>query len=155
MGTRKKPSTEKSRTHREERVRKILTDMRQRLLNEISARIAPDSPATIPENGDLADQAGDERERELSLLLTDREQGKLRAVDEALEKLKKGTYGLCEDCGNPITPQRLKAIPLAKLCFSCQTEEEKEMSIQKEEEEELAYPDPELVREAWGERDEK
>ncbi len=132
----------------------MLGDMRRRLLEEISARVGPNSPAT-PENGDLVDQAGDERDRELSLLLTDREKEKLRAVDEALEKLENGTYGFCEDCGNPIAAGRLKAIPLAQLCFSCQTEQEKEMSIQKKEEEELAYPDPELIREAWEEGDEK
>jgi len=128
--------------------------MRRKLLDEISARIVPSSPVTF-ENGDLVDQAGDERDRELSLLLTDREKEKLRAVDEALEKLKNGTYGICEDCGNPITPRRFKALPLAKLCFSCQNEQEKEMSIQKKEEEELEFPDPELIREVWEEGDEK
>ena len=153
MGMSKKPSAKKSRTNREEGVRKSLADMRRKLLDEISARIVPNSPVTF-ENGDLVDQAGDDRDRELSLLLTDREKEKLRAVDEALEKLKDGTYGICEDCGNPITPKRLKAIPLAKLCFSCQTEQEKETSLQKEEEN-LTCPDPELIREAWEEGDEK
>jgi RNA polymerase-binding transcription factor DksA len=41
-------------------------------------------------------------------------------VDEALERLKKGTYGICLDCGEPIDRARLNALPAAKRCLDCQ-----------------------------------
>lgn len=45
---------------------------------------------------------------------------KIKAVQEALEKQSKGTYGTCESCGNKIDNARLEALPEAKLCISCQ-----------------------------------
>lgn len=42
-------------------------------------------------------------------------------VNEALDKLEKGIYGTCENCGEPISPGRLKAMPLAKFCVICQS----------------------------------
>ena len=89
--------------------------------------------------GDLVDQAGDERDRELSLLLTGRDKEKLTAINEALEKLDEGTYGVCEECGEKIGEGRIKVMPLAKLCVSCQSKLEKEMSILKKTEEDLTY----------------
>jgi RNA polymerase-binding protein DksA len=43
----------------------------------------------------------------------------LDEVDNALDKLKKGTYGICENCGKPIAPARLEAKPAARLCIDC------------------------------------
>lgn len=47
------------------------------------------------------------------------ESKELRAIDEALYRVREGIYGECEDCGEPIPEPRLKALPLAKLCISC------------------------------------
>ena len=46
---------------------------------------------------------------------------KLRDIDSALEKIKKGKYGICEKCGKEIEIERLKAIPEAKFCLKCKT----------------------------------
>jgi DnaK suppressor protein len=43
----------------------------------------------------------------------------LADVDRALEKLEEGTYGVCDDCGQPIGPERLEAIPSSVLCVTC------------------------------------
>jgi len=131
-------------------IQKLLINMRRRLLSEISERIFPKTPPVV-DIGDLADQALDEREREFTLLLTDREKEKLFAVDEALEKLRKGTYGICEECGESITLRRLAALPLAKLCLDCQTGLEKEKKLVEEEETTPVPADPDLVREVWEE----
>ena len=119
--------------------RKLLWDMREKLVSEISGSLIPESLTASSEIGDLVDQAGDERDRELSLLLTDRDKEKLFAINEALEKLKEGTYGICEECGDKIGQGRLKVMPLAKYCVNCQTRIEKEMVLQKKVEEELKY----------------
>jgi DnaK suppressor protein len=121
------------------RNRKLLLDMREKLISEISGTLIPESLTASSEIGDLVDQAGDERDRELSLLLTDRDKEKLLAINEALEKLKEGTYGICEECGDKIGQGRLKVMPLAKYCVNCQSKIEKEMVLQKKAEEELKY----------------
>jgi DnaK suppressor protein len=119
--------------------RKLLGDMREKLISEISGSRIPESLTASSEIGDLVDQAGDERDRELSLLLTDRDKEKLFAINEALEKLKEGSYGICEECGEKIGQGRLKVMPLAKYCVNCQSKIEKEMVLQKKVEEELKY----------------
>jgi DnaK suppressor protein len=119
--------------------RKLLLDMREKLISEISGTRIPESLTASTEIGDLVDQAGDERDRELSLLLTDRDKEKLFAINEALEKLKEGTYGICEDCGDKVGQGRLKVMPLAKYCVNCQSRIEKEMVLQKKAEEDLKY----------------
>mgnify|MGYP002634858013 CR=1 FL=1 len=48
------------------------------------------------------------------------EDRRLDAVDEALQRLMSGIYGVCADCGNPISEDRLQALPDAALCVHCQ-----------------------------------
>lgn len=73
----------------------------------------------------MADQATDNFDRDFSLDLASSGQDLLNAIDEALEKIKEGTYGLCENCEKPISAKRLKAVPYAKLCIKCKEQEEK------------------------------
>jgi DnaK suppressor protein len=106
------------------------------VLDRLVRRLGAGPHRPLPE--EIA-EAGDERDRELSLLLTDRDKEKLFAIDEALEKLKEGSYGICEECGDKIGQGRLKVMPLAKYCVNCQSKIEKEMVLQKKVEEELKY----------------
>lgn len=120
-----------------EEFRKSLLDMREKLLAGISENPIPEALVTQSDIGDIIDQAGDERERELSLLLSGRDKEKLLAINEALEKLKEGTYGICEECGERIGAGRLKVMPLAKYDVSCQAKLEKEMRLQRRAEEDF------------------
>ena len=120
-------------------IRKTLLDLRGKLLSGILENPIPEALVTQTDIGDLIDQAGDERERELSLLLSSRDKEKLHAIHEALEKLNEGTYGTCEECGDKIGAGRLKVMPPARYCVSCQSKIEKEMSLQRKEEEDLTY----------------
>lgn len=122
-----------------EAFRRTLLDMRENLLAGISESPVPEALATQSDIGDIIDQAGDERERELSLLLSGRDKEKLLAINEALEKLKEGTYGICEECGERIGLQRLKVMPLARYDVSCQAKLEKEMRLQRKAEEDLTF----------------
>jgi DnaK suppressor protein len=67
--------------------------------------------------GDLADQASGNNEVHIALKLTDAKI--LQAIEEALFRLEKGTYGICRDCGEPIAPARLNAIPWTRVCITC------------------------------------
>lgn len=123
----------------EKATRKLLMDMREKLLADISENALPETLIASTEIGDLIDQAGDERDRELSLLLSGRDKEKLAAIDEALEKLAEGTYGTCEECGDKIGPGRLKVMPLARLCVNCQSKMEKEVSLLRKADEDMTY----------------
>ena len=138
-GTMKPTIPEKTLKGEQEEIRQMLLNMRKKLLSEISQARLPETLVPSSDIGDLVDQAGDERDRELSLLLTSREKEKLQAIDEALEKLAEGTYGICEECGEKIGAGRLKVMPLAKSCVNCQQKLEKEISLQKKVEEESTY----------------
>ena len=119
--------------------RTALMEMRQKLLVGIAENPVPEALVSQSDIGDLIDQAGEERDRELSLLLSGRDKEKLMAIHEALEKLNEGSYGTCEECGERIGPGRLKVMPLAKLCVSCQAKFEKEVSLQRKADEDLTY----------------
>lgn len=73
----------------------------------------------------MADMATDNFDREFSLDLASAEQVMLNRIDEALKKIRDGSYGICENCDKPISFKRLKAVPYAKLCIKCQEDEEK------------------------------
>ena len=74
----------------------------------------------------MADVGGDNFERELALGLVSNEQEFLYKIEEALRAIDKGTYGHCEACDKVIKETRLKALPFAKLCISCQEKLEAE-----------------------------
>ncbi|PJM85701.1 DNA-binding protein [Streptomyces sp. TSRI0384-2] len=63
------------------------------------------------------------REHELSLAANAREM--LRQTEQALVRLDEGTYGSCENCGNPIGKARLQAFPRATLCVDCKQKQER------------------------------
>lgn len=89
--------------------------------------------------GDIYDQASSERDRELGLLLSDRERDKLRKIDEALLKIEDGEYGICEECEEEIPLGRLKVMPFARYCVKCQSDIEKIQAQTRRFEEERAY----------------
>lgn len=73
----------------------------------------------------MADAGTDAYEREKAFLFASAEGRALLEVDEALRRVYRGEYGMCESCGNPIAKARLEAMPYARLCVSCKEKEEK------------------------------
>ena len=69
--------------------------------------------------GDLADQASGNNEVHIQLKLKQTDAKILQAIEEALGRLEKGTYGACRDCGEEIAPARLNAIPWTRVCITC------------------------------------
>ncbi len=67
-----------------------------------------------------ADLASQTFEREKDLAIGESVENMLHKVISALEKIERGTYGLCDACGRPIKKARLKALPFATLCLDCQ-----------------------------------
>jgi DnaK suppressor protein len=74
---------------------------------------------TNTRQGDLADQASGNNEVHIQLKLKQTDAKILQAIEEALYRMEKGTYGTCRDCGEPIAPARLNAIPWTRVCITC------------------------------------
>jgi DnaK suppressor protein len=74
---------------------------------------------TNTRQGDLADQANGNNEVHIQLKLKQTDAKILQAIEEALWRIEKGTYGICRDCGEPISEARLNAIPWTRVCITC------------------------------------
>jgi DnaK suppressor protein len=75
---------------------------------------------------DLGDQATAETDRNFMLRLRGREQRLLKKIDEAIDRIDSGTFGICDDCGNEIDVKRLEARPVTTMCIECKTLQEEE-----------------------------
>jgi DnaK suppressor protein len=71
--------------------------------------------------GKREEEATETLELEKRLTLENRTRQSLALVDRAMEKIEQGTYGLCDNCGKPIPPERLEALPQATLCLNCKS----------------------------------
>jgi DnaK suppressor protein len=108
-------------------IKQNLIAMRKALLKEIDMSIKEGSSKDTTEpSGDIYDISSNERDRELSYMLGDRERNKLREIDNAISKIEDGTYGICDECGEIISKKRLSVIPYSNLCIACKSKIEKE-----------------------------
>ena len=69
--------------------------------------------------GKREEEATETLELEKRLALENRIRQEMAKVEHALDKIKKGTYGLCDNCGQAIDPERLEVLPQASLCMKC------------------------------------
>ena len=116
------------------KAREALQEMRAQLLRSVQADLHQGREASKDEGMDTYDLASDARDREINLILTDRDRDKLQAIDDALSRIDEGSYGVCESCESDIAEGRLEALPFTRLCISCQAEREKEAKSMKREE---------------------
>lgn len=120
-----------------------LLETKKQLLREIQDRLKEETEGVKDDGRDTYDLASDERDREINFILNDRERGKLLAIEEALERIKEKTYGICEcgcdNCEGEIQLGRLKVLPFTRLCVKCQEEVERESKMQKRFEDERSY----------------
>jgi RNA polymerase-binding transcription factor len=122
-------------------IKKMLLQMREELIEEIARNRKMETEELITEIGDLYDSADNERDRQLSHILNDRDRRKLIEIDEALERIDDTTYGICRECGKRITANRLKILPFARLCVPCKSDTEKQVGQYRRVEEEAPYKD--------------
>jgi DnaK suppressor protein len=114
---------------------RLLLEERKRLKEELSEmeehqlKTEEKPVADAANDDDLVDVATESFEREKELALESGVQGILQMVEEALQKVQKGTYGVCEGCGKPIDGNRLRAIPYARLCIKCKEREERRRAV--------------------------
>jgi len=120
-----------------------LTEMKKQLLREIQDRVKEESEGLKDEGRDTYDLASDERDREINIILSDRERDKLQAIDDALQRIEDKTYGICDyggdNCEEEIGMGRLKVLPFTRLCVRCQEQTERESKLLKKAEEDGTY----------------
>lgn len=81
----------------------------------------------------MADAASGSFDTEFNIGLASNEQDLLYEIDQALARVEDGSYGLCEKCKEPISKNRLKAVPFAKFCIKHQESQEKGKSQQQQQ----------------------
>ncbi len=113
--------------------KKLLAAIEQQLLNR-KEQLLSEASETIgglnqsqdkEEMADFTDQSTMEFNRSFQLQMKERERKLLIKIERALEKIKDGSFGICEECEKPIGDKRLEARPVVTLCIECKTEQEK------------------------------
>ncbi len=117
-------------------IKDMLLKTREELVRGIARRSKATAVSGVSDIGDILDSVSEERTRELDMILTDREKQKLKQIDDALDRIEEGSYGLCEECGIKIPRARLKVVPFAKYCVECKEVIEREEKYTREEPEE-------------------
>lgn len=116
-----------------ERFRGILEQERQHVrdainyLHEETPGSLADETEEIVGNSDnhLGETATATLDREIDYSLEENSEHVLRAIDGALQRIEDGTFGICESCGQPISEERLEAIPYATQCIDCRRKGER------------------------------
>ncbi len=133
----KKKEKEETEEERKIRLKKLLLAKRKEILKEIKEDISKYIKGESKQLVDTALDDGDwsivDLSEDINLKHMNTHREDLQKVDEALRKLEEGTYGICEDCGEEISEQRLKILPYAIYCIDCKEKREKIEEMEKKE----------------------
>lgn len=110
-------------------LRSRLKSEQKRLLGELEQLEASIRPSEVRREGSpfgkREEEATESFEFEKRLAVEKQVRDHLAEVEHALDKFEKGTYGLCDSCGQPIAADRLEALPQASLCVNCKAKNAK------------------------------
>ena len=102
-----------------------LMDWKNELLKESNQTLSNLQKEENTAKPDITDRASEEIERSFELRTRDRERKLINIIDEAVRRIDEGTYGYCEETGEPISIKRLEARPVATLSLEAQEMHEK------------------------------
>lgn len=109
-------------------LRKVLVRRRDALRSALAGDLSLLKELRGQSRGDVADFALDAAQDEISSQLAEVESRELANIEGALERIRDGSYGNCENCNEAIPLARLQALPYATQCIRCQRESEKDHS---------------------------
>jgi DnaK suppressor protein len=112
--------------------RKKLLSWKQDILREAQDTIA-NLQAENENHPDLADRASSETDRAIELRARDRQRKLISKIDSALTRIEEGTYGYCEETGEPISLKRLDARPIATLSLEAQERHERREKVYRDD----------------------
>jgi len=132
---------------RKEELRRILIELRDEVLDkltqEMGAKVDEDPRMSTISTMDIGDLSQLDMNEDIDYTLLNMQIERLRKVEDALDRLEEGTYGICEDCGASINLERLKVLPFTTSCVRCQErreqmgQESKLKHMKKQEQEDL------------------
>ena len=93
-------------------------------LEDKSSKTRVSSLAESEQIFDFTDQATLESDIDVNMHIKERDSRLIIKINEALDKIDKGSYGICEECGEDISGKRLEARPVATVCINCKEEQE-------------------------------
>ncbi len=120
----KKAKRPTSREKKIQEIKKKLIARREALLEEAGEALNELPGQTV--FPDLGDQATAETERSFMLRLRGRERRLLKKIDDAMERIEQGIFGICDKCGKEIDIRRLDARPVTTMCIECKIQQEEE-----------------------------
>jgi len=123
--TKKKKAMKTEETKPDDQLKRLQADLEQRLqeaLERCSSSSAHDSVEFI-------DMASDNEADEMQVRIAEAAANQLDQIYYVMDKLKEGTYGVCEECGKKIPVARLRIIPFATKCVPCKELEEQEAGL--------------------------
>ncbi|MDH3972878.1 MAG: TraR/DksA family transcriptional regulator [Deltaproteobacteria bacterium] len=112
-----------------ESLKKRLLDMRSDVMSEVNHNAEFSNNIGTDGVQDIGDVSANTYNRQILLSLNDGQRLMLKDVDDALDRIKEGEYGLCIECGEEINAKRLEVRPQAKYCVDCKTDIEKERKV--------------------------
>ena len=108
------------------RFRKILEEKREAIISNAKQTIAEDMTLDANDLPDEMDLASSEYIQSFTFRLRGREKVFLQKIDKALKKIDDGSFGVCENCEEPISVKRLEARPETTLCIRCKEDQERQ-----------------------------
>ncbi len=109
-----------------EQFRTTLKNRKRELLQHASEAVSREVTKVQEHLVEYADIASLESDRTFRLRIRDRERKLIKKIDQALERIEDGTFGLCERCGEEIQSERLAARPVTTYCINCKTKLEED-----------------------------
>ena len=116
-----------------DKFRVILNERRTSLIQQAQKTLESDMVLSPDDRFDEVDQASSEYMQAFNFRLRGRERFLIDKIELALRKIDTGTFGICEECEEPISLKRLQARPETPLCIQCKEAQEKEEAVYAEE----------------------
>jgi DnaK suppressor protein len=115
----------KKKANNKDPYRKKLVEHQQQILNLYEHDLRVGQQASDEGTEDIVDRANNSYNREFMFALSDTERQILLEINDALERLDGGSFGVCTNCSTDIAKARLRALPWAKYCVDCQEQVER------------------------------
>jgi DnaK suppressor protein len=109
---------------------KTLLDKKEQIVHKLSQVLIESKEVEANVAQDLVDKAESSYTKEFLLSLSDTERNQLMLIDEALRRLERDGFGLCQLCGQEIGKKRIEALPWTPTCIHCQQKAEEESASQ-------------------------
>ncbi len=133
---------------RSEKLRKLLLEKREEIIAELRKQLGDRASGDFLMRQDSQIEYGDKASFSLTEYIDQRllemKSQEVKKIEEALQRLEEGTYGICKSCGEEIDEKRLAVMPFALLCINCQRNQEERTRLEGQYEELSPYAESEL-----------